>query len=308
MLPQELGAALLAVEDDQRFVDYGSGGSQSVDEAELGPAVGHEVLDQQACVLGPRVAAFEKEVAAYCSVSHAVGCASGTDAILIGLRALGVGNGEEVITTPYSFFATAGAIVNAKGRPVFVDIERDSFNIDPGQVWAAVTPNTRVIEPVHLFGQCADLDPLIEIARDRDAVVIEDAAQALGARYRVAAGDELHAGTVGDVGCYSFFPTKNLGGFGDGGMMVTSDDDIAERLRLLRVHGGRQMYHHRFVGWNSRLDALQAAVLPPRTSMRRRSPSGSGPRHPKRLAEMRAGPSTPSASGGGSTTREEFGT
>ncbi len=215
-----------------------------------------QVLDDQACILGPRVAAFEKAVAAYAGVPHAIGCASGTDAILVGLRALGVGHGEEVITTPYTFFASAGAVVNAKGRPVFVDIERDSFNIDPRQIEAAITPKTRVIQPVHLYGQCADMDAINGIAKKLGVAVLEDAAQSLGAEDK-----GRRAGSMGDIGAFSFYPSKNLGGVGDGGMMCTRDAKLDTRLRALRTHGGVNRYFHDEVGWNSRLDALQVAVL-----------------------------------------------
>jgi dTDP-4-amino-4,6-dideoxygalactose transaminase len=229
-----------------------------------------DVLDTQMCVLGPRVAGFETAIADYCNAKHAVGCASGTDAILLGLRSLGVGAGEEVITTPYSFFATAGAIVNAKGRPVFVDVDPVSFNIDPAQIEAAVTPNSRVIEPVHIFGQCADMDPLLAVAEKHGLGVLEDAAQAIGAEDK-----GRRAGSMGNIGTFSFYPSKNLGGVGDGGMMTTNDDDCAADLRSLRAHGGAlkfvheqsdahggaRRYVHQQVGWNSRLDALQVAVL-----------------------------------------------
>ncbi len=215
-----------------------------------------DVLDRQACVLGPVVADFERAMSEYIGVPQAIGCASGTDALLVALRALGAEDGEEVITTPFTFFATAGAIVNARGKPVFVDIEPDSFNIDPAQIDGAITDRTRVIVPVHLFGQCADMDPIIAIAQRRGVRVLEDAAQAIGARY----GDRP-AGTMGDVGSFSFYPSKNLGGVGDGGLMTTRDDDLATRLRSLRSHGGSRSYYHDEVGWNSRLDALQAAVL-----------------------------------------------
>jgi len=241
---------------------------QSVREAALANV--HEVLDTQACVLGPRVAAFEQSVADYCGTPHAVGCASGTDAILLGLRSLGVKHGEEVITTTYSFFATAGAIVNAKGRPVFVDVDPVTFNLDPEQVAAAVTPNTRVIEPVHIFGQCADMDALLGIAEQHGLGVLEDAAQAIGAEDK-----GRRAGSMGHVGAFSFYPSKNLGGVGDGGMMTATDSDRADDLRSLRAHGGAlkfvheqadahggaRRYVHDQVGWNSRLDALQVAVL-----------------------------------------------
>jgi dTDP-4-amino-4,6-dideoxygalactose transaminase len=214
------------------------------------------VVDEQACVLGPHVQRFEEQVREYCSAAHAVGCASGTDAILLALRALDVGDGEEVITTPYTFFATAGAVVNAKGRPVFVDVEADSYNLDPSQIEDAVTSRSRVVMPVHLYGQCADMDAVNAIATRHGLSVVEDAAQALGAEDR-----GRRAGTMGDIGTFSFYPSKNLGGFGDGGMMTTGDEAIATRLRSLRGHGGSRQYFHDEVGWNSRLDALQAVVL-----------------------------------------------
>jgi dTDP-4-amino-4,6-dideoxygalactose transaminase len=173
-----------------------------------------------------------------------------------------VGPGDEVLTSPFSFFASASCAYKVGARPVFADIEPDGFNLDPEQAERALTPRTRAVLPVHLFGQCADMDALGELCARRGLALVEDAAQALGATYRSPGSSaDRHAGTLGQLGCYSFFPTKNLGGFGDGGMIVTADGELAERLRLLRVHGGRQMYHHRYVGWNSRLDALQAAVL-----------------------------------------------
>lgn len=215
-----------------------------------------QVLDEQSCILGPAVADLEKGVAAYCGAQHAVGCASGTDALLLALRALDVGKGEEVVTTPYTFFATAGAIVNAKGRPVFVDIDPASFNIDVRQAEAAVTPRTRAIVPVHLYGQCADMDAVMAVAKRHSLGVLEDAAQSLGAEDK-----GRRAGTMGHIGAFSFYPSKNLGGVGDGGMMVTQDAAIAERLKSLRTHGGKKRYYHDEVGWNSRLDSLQAAVL-----------------------------------------------
>jgi dTDP-4-amino-4,6-dideoxygalactose transaminase len=214
------------------------------------------ILDEQSCILGPAVAELEQAVAAYCGVPHAVGCASGTDAILLGLRALGVGAGEEVVTTPFTFFATAGAIVNAKGRPVFVDVEPGSFNIDPARIEAAITPRTRAIVPVHLYGQCAGMDAILAIAKRRGLAVLEDAAQSLGAEDR-----GRRAGSMGDLGAFSFYPSKNLGGVGDGGMVATRDPKLAGRLRSLRTHGGKKRYFHDEVGWNSRLDSLQAAVL-----------------------------------------------
>ncbi len=215
-----------------------------------------QVLDEQSCILGPAVADLEKGIATYTGVPYAVGCASGTDALLLGLRALGVGAGEEVITSPYTFFATAGATVNAKGRPVFVDIEHDSFNLDVRQIESVVTPRTRVIMPVHLYGQCADMDAINAIAKKHGLKVLEDAAQSLGAEDK-----GRRAGSMGDIGAFSFYPSKNLGGVGDGGMMSCRDADLAERLKSLRTHGGKKRYYHDEVGWNSRLDSLQAAVL-----------------------------------------------
>jgi len=221
-----------------------------------------EVIDSHAFILGPVVERFEADVASYTGATHAVGCASGTDALILALAALRIGPGDEVLTTPFSFFSTASCVYKVEARPRFVDIDPDTFNIDPARVEDAVGPRTRAILPVHLFGLCADMDPLVEIAARRGLPLVEDAAQALGTSYRSARDDTTrHAGTIGQLGCYSFFPTKNLGGFGDGGMIVTDDTELADRLRLLRVHGGQQMYHHSDVGWNSRLDAMQAAVL-----------------------------------------------
>jgi dTDP-4-amino-4,6-dideoxygalactose transaminase len=195
-------------------------------------------------------------------VPHAVGCASGTDALILSLAALGIGPGDEIITTPFSFFATASCAYKVGARPVFVDILPDTFQIDPARIDAAVTPRTRAILPVHLFGQCAEMDSILEIAHGRDVAVVEDAAQALGASYDSARlGGVIKAGGLGTLGCYSFFPSKNLGAFGDGGMIVTRDPDLDATLRGLRVHGERRRYVHDEIGWNSRLDALQAAVL-----------------------------------------------
>ena len=218
------------------------------------------VVEEQRFILGPVVDRFEEEMAGKLGVRHAVGCASGTDALLLAVRALGVEKGEEVVTSPFTFFATAGAIHNAGARPVFADIEPDTFNLDPAAAEAAVTGRTRAVMPVHLFGQMADMRAFRALGDRRGFAVIEDAAQAVGARQRDGDG-WITTGTLGDACCFSFFPTKNLGAFGDAGMIVTNDDGVAERLRKLRVHGGRQMYHHEEVGFNSRLDALQAAVL-----------------------------------------------
>lgn len=215
------------------------------------------VLESQNFILGPEVAAFEEEVAAFCGARFAVGVSSGTDALLVALMAVGVGPGDEVITTPYSFFATAGVIARLGARPVFVDIEPATFNLNALSVREKITPATKAILPVHLFGRCADMDPILQAAHEHGIAVIEDAAQAIGAR------DDRgrQAGTMGDVGCFSFFPSKNLGAFGDGGMVITNDEGLAEKLRILRVHGSKPKYYHRVVGGNFRLDALQAAIL-----------------------------------------------
>ena len=212
------------------------------------------VMDSQYFILGPEVAAFEDEVAAYVGSKHAVGCASGTDALLLALMALGVGDGDEVITTPFSFFATAGSIWRTGATPVFVDIEEDTFNIDPDAVQAAITDKTKAIMPVHLFGQCAEMAAILEAAGD--IPIVEDAAQALSAGYRGA-----KAGAIGTIGCFSFFPSKNLGGFGDGGMVVTQDEELGEKIRQCRNHGSKPKYYHKWVGGNFRLDTLQAAGL-----------------------------------------------
>jgi dTDP-4-amino-4,6-dideoxygalactose transaminase len=214
------------------------------------------VFDEQKFILGDEVAEFEHEVASYCDAQHAIGCNSGTDALIIAFQALGIGAGDEVITTPFSFFATASSIVRAGATPVFADIDPVTFNLDPAAVEAAVTPRTKAILPVHLYGQCSDMEPLCRIATTHNLAVVEDACQAIGAEYR-----GRKAGVLGAVGCFSFFPTKNLGGAGDGGMMTTDDPELAKRLRRLRVHGDVGGYEHIEVGMNSRLDALQAAVL-----------------------------------------------
>ncbi len=220
------------------------------------------VVESQQFVLGPEVERFEEEAARYLRASHAIGCASGTDALVISLASLGVGAGDEVLTTPFSFFATASCAYKVGARPVFVDVAPDTLNLDPARLDGAVGARARAVLPVHLFGQCSDVDSILEIARARDLAVVEDACQAMGATYRSkATGRENASGTMGEFGCYSFFPSKNLGGFGDGGLIVTGDAELARRARLLRTHGQRNRYEHELVGWNSRLDALQAAVL-----------------------------------------------
>lgn len=222
------------------------------------------VLDSQQCILGPDVAALEEEIAAYCGVQHAIGCGSGTDALLLALRALDIGPGDEVLTTPFTFFATAGAIANAGATPVFADIDPRTFNLDPASARAVLRsrPRIRAVLPVHLYGLCADMDEFLAMAAERGIPVIEDAAQAIGAEYR-----GRRAGSIGAIGCFSFFPTKNLGGAGEGGILTTSDGRLADRLRALRVHGSRTRYFHDEVGANSRLDTLQAAIL--RVKLRR---------------------------------------
>ncbi|MDX6499484.1 MAG: hypothetical protein QOG23_2744 [Blastocatellia bacterium] len=231
------------------------------------------VFDSQHFVLGAEVQALEEEIARYSQTKFAIGCASGSDALLLALMSCGVSADDEVITTPFSFFATAGAIARLGARPVFVEIEERTFNLDPSLVSAAITARTKAIMPVHLYGQCTEMDPLIEIGRSADIPVgglpaslpsshshdipiIEDAAQAIGAEDR-----GRRAGSMGTIGCFSFYPSKNLGGAGDGGMLVTNDLEHARRLHMLRVHGEETKYHHKVIGINSRLDALQAAVL-----------------------------------------------
>jgi dTDP-4-amino-4,6-dideoxygalactose transaminase len=219
-----------------------------------------EVITRQTFILGEAVRSFEEAVAEQLEVRHAIGVASGTDALLLPLKALDLAPGDEAITPAFTFFATAGAIHNAGGRPVFVDVDPDTFNVSVDAVEAAITERTRAIVPVHLFGQMADMGPLRDLADRHGLFLLEDAAQAIGASQRVD-GVWRNAGSVGDATAFSFFPSKNLGGFGDGGMITTDDDALAERFRRLRVHGGLKMYHHEEVGTNSRLDALQAAVL-----------------------------------------------
>ena len=215
-----------------------------------------DVYESQGFILGPRVEAFEKAIATYVGAKHAVGMSSGTDAQLAVMMALGVGPGDDVVTSPYTFFASAGAVARLGARPVFVDIEPGSFNLDPAKLERALTPRTKLIQPVHLYGQCADMDPIREIARKKGVPVLEDACQSLGSAYR-----GVKAGALGESCAFSFFPSKNLGGFGDGGMVTTSDDALAAKLRAMRMHGETSRYHHKFVGGNFRLDALQAAVL-----------------------------------------------
>lgn len=214
------------------------------------------VLETQRFILGPEVEQLEADISDYLDCRFAVACASGTDALILALMAAGVRAGDEVITTPFTFVATASAIVRAGATPVFADIDPKSYNLDPEDVAEAITPRTRAIIPVHLFGLSADMEPLMDVAERCGIAVIEDAAQAIGATYQ---GRKV--GTIGAMGCFSFFPSKNLGGAGDGGMITTNDPEYADRLRLLRVHGSRQKYQYEILGTNSRLDALQAAIL-----------------------------------------------
>jgi dTDP-4-amino-4,6-dideoxygalactose transaminase len=214
------------------------------------------VCDSQQFILGPEVEALERELAACTGAAHAIAVSSGTDALLAALMALGIGHGDEVITSTFSFFATVGSIARVGATPVFVDIDPVTFNIDPAAVRRAITPRTRAIMPVHLYGLCADLAPIIDVAASKGIAVIEDAAQAIGATYK-----SRQAGTIGTIGCFSFFPSKNLGAFGDAGFMTSNDPALAKEIRLLRNHGAEPKYFHKRIGGNFRLDALQAAVL-----------------------------------------------
>jgi len=239
-----------------------------------------EVFETQRFVLGEEVDQLETEIAAYCDARYAIGCASGTDALILSLIALGIGPGDEVITSPFTFFATAGAIHRVGAKPKFVDIDPVTYNMDPQQVEDAIDENTKAIMPVHIFGQCADMETLWRLSVRHNIPLIEDACQAIGAEYR-----GRRAGVLGTVGCFSFFPTKNLGGAGDGGIITTDDAEVAARLKSLRVHGDAGGYNHLEVGFNSRLDALQAAVL--RVKLRHLEDwSNTRARNAKRYGEM----------------------
>ncbi len=222
---------------------------------EIEAALGR-VLDSNGFILGDEVAQLEKDLAIYCGTDHAIGCASGSDAILLALMAIGVGPGDEVITTPYSFFATVSSITRLGAIPVFVDIDPATYNIDVSRVEAKITSRTKAIEPVHLYGQCSNMTELRTIALKFGIPIIEDAAQAIGAEI-----DGSKAGSIGEIGCFSFYPSKNLGGMGDGGLLTTNDDQLAKKIRALRVHGAEIKYYHKYVGLNSRLDGFQGAVL-----------------------------------------------
>ena len=222
---------------------------------EIGTAV-EKVLESQQFIMGPEVRQLEAEIAAFVGSRFALGCASGSDALLLALMALGVDSGDEVITPPFTFVATAGSISRLKARPVFVDIDRETYNLDPTLLEAAITSRTKAIMPVHLFGLAAEMEKINETARAHHLPVIEDAAQAIGARYH-----DRNVGNLGACGCFSFFPSKNLGGAGDGGMITTSDPELADRISVLRDHGSRKKYQYDLLGMNSRLDSLQAAIL-----------------------------------------------
>lgn len=222
---------------------------------EIEPAL-LEICRTQTFVLGPRVAQFEKEIADYCHSRYALGVSSGTDAMLIALMALEIGPGDEVITTPFTFFATAGCVARVGAKPVFVDVDPATFNIDPAAIEAKITPQTKAILPVHLYGQCADMKAIMEIARRRKIAVIEDACQAIGAD--CVSG---RAGSIGEFGCYSFYPSKNLSAFGDAGLLTTNDEQMYRKAKLIRTHGEEPRYYHHLIGGNFRLDAIQAAVL-----------------------------------------------
>jgi dTDP-4-amino-4,6-dideoxygalactose transaminase len=215
-----------------------------------------EVIDTGAFAGGPFVAEFEKDFAPYCGCKHAMGVGSGTDALWLALLAAGVGPGDEVITVPNTFMATAEAITYCGATPVFVDVDQRTYTMDPAGLKEAITPHTRAVIPVHLFGQPADMDPILEIARAHDLIVIEDAAQAHGSEYK-----GRRVGSLGDAGCFSFYPGKNLGAFGEAGAVVTDNEELQEKIRILRDHGQIQKYHHTMVGWNARMDGIQAAVL-----------------------------------------------
>ena len=215
-----------------------------------------DVMESTAFINGPEVSAFEREMAEYSKIKYGVGLASGTDALLMALLALGIGKGDEVIVPTFTFIATSEMVSRAGATPIFVDIDPDTFNIDPNDVRRKITPKTKAIIPVHLYGQCADLDAITSIAKEHNLKVIEDCAQAQGATWK---GKQV--GTIGDIGCFSFFPTKNLGGFGDGGLVITDDEKVAETIKALRNHGSFKRYYHSLHGFNSRLDSMQAAIL-----------------------------------------------
>ncbi|MDP7349557.1 MAG: DegT/DnrJ/EryC1/StrS family aminotransferase [Nitrospinota bacterium] len=215
-----------------------------------------DVLETQAFILGPQVKEFESLFASYCNTKHAIGVSSGTDALLLALKSLGIGDGDEVITSPFTFFATVGSICNTGAKPVFADIEPESFNIRPDLIEKCISKKTKAIIPVHLYGQCADMDPILEIAKRHGIRVIEDSAQSIGAEYK-----DKKSGSIGDLGCFSFFPSKNLGGLGDGGMITCNSDELGKLIYMLRIHGGKPKNYFSIIGINGRLDTIQASVL-----------------------------------------------
>lgn len=219
------------------------------------------VLDSTAFIQGSPVRDFEERLAQYTGSKHVISCGSGTDALLAALMLLGIGVGDEVVTVPFTFIATVEVISLLGAKPVFVDVCEESFNMDVRQLEAAITPKTKAIIPVHLYGQCANMEPILNIANKHNISVIEDACQALGSVYSFSDGTKKQAGTIGSIGCTSFFPSKNLGGYGDGGALMTDDDVLAEKLRAICRHGSKERYHHQYIGLNSRLDTLQAAIL-----------------------------------------------
>ncbi len=225
--------------------------------------VTEEIYDSQYFILGPHVEALESEISRYCDTSYAIGVSSGTDALLLSLMTAGIGAGDRILTSPYTFFATAGAIARLGAIPVFVDIDPDTYNLSIASLYRVMDEMTadekqsvKGVMPVHLYGQCADMDEIVSIAKDHDWWIIEDAAQAIGAEYK-----GKRAGAFGDFGCFSFFPSKNLGGFGDGGIVTTHSKELYEKLAILRVHGGSPKYYHKYIGGNFRIDALQAAIV-----------------------------------------------
>ena len=221
-----------------------------------------EVFRTQQFILGPQVQVLEETIARYCGTRYAIGVASGSDALLLSLMALGIGTGDEILLPSFTFFATAGCVSRLGATPVYVDIDPETYNMDPSRIEQKISSKTKAILPVHLFGQCADMNPLLEIAKEKKLFLIEDAAQALGAEYKPTTGEDgRRAGQMGDLGCFSFYPTKNLGAFGDAGMVVTNHPDLAEKVRLLRAHGSQPKYFHKWIGINSRLDTIQAAIL-----------------------------------------------
>ncbi len=220
-----------------------------------------QVFDSKYFINGPEVDQLEEKIAAYCGTSYAVGVSSGSDALIVAMMALDIKPGDEIITTPFSFFATAGCIARLGAKPIFCDINPDTFNINTEQIEALITSNTKAIMPVHLFGQCADMDSINAIAIKNNLYVIEDAAQAIGATYTTSNGETKKAGNLGTVGCFSFFPSKNLGACGDAGIVTTNDKALYEKLKCLRMHGETQRYHHKYIGGNFRIDALQAAIV-----------------------------------------------